>query len=310
MKKEVTVAIPVFNGEKFILEALESIVEQTRPVDHIVVCDNQSTDKTVSIINQFKSKYKDIDIQLHINHANIGNIKNYNKCLKLCSSDYLLILSSDDKLKPKAISKLAAFLNDHPNVAFVVGEKDFFDESGNIIETARKKQDRIFKKGEVMEFILATGMWIQHSSTLFNTKYTNEIGLWDPDYIGGDERFYAAVVQKFPIALLGDSLIFERKHLEQLGKKELLRFKDKLMHFKKNIQIADIESNDERRKKTKKILKKWVGSQCIVIGRKVWKNEKKPLLALKYWIYGLIHNPAILFQTNFLKTIARSLLNK
>lgn len=147
MKKEVTVAIPVFNGEKFILEALESIVKQTRPVDHIVVCDNHSTDKTVSIINQFKSKNEEVDIQLHINPTNIGNIKNYNKCLKLCRSDYLLILSSDDKLKPDAISKLAAFLDDHPNVAFVVGEKDIFDESGNIIATALKKAGSDFQKG-------------------------------------------------------------------------------------------------------------------------------------------------------------------
>lgn len=306
IKKEITVTIPVFNGEKYILEALQSIINQTIKIDHIIICDNHSTDNTVKIVEKFKSEYKDWDIQLHINNVNLGNMRNYNKCMELCHSDYLLILSSDDKLKPDTIEKQVHFLEEHPEIAFVAGKVDYIDENGLFIGRDKKINDRIFKKGEILELIQATNLWIQHSAVLFNTKYTKNIGKWEYKLIGGDERFYARVLRKYPIALLGDFLVEQRVHSEQLGTREHLRYKDKIMHFETNLKVADWEENPERARKARKILKNWIAAQSIVVSKSAWKNFGKKHFAIKYWFYGLKTNPNYYFNRYIYSNLKRT----
>jgi len=296
MKKEVTVTIPVFNGEKYILEALKSIIDQTIKINHIIICDNHSTDNTVKAVKNFKREHEEIDIQIHINNANLGNMRNYNKCMELCHSDYLLILSSDDKLKPDTIEKQVHFLEEHPEIAFVAGKVDYIDEDGNLIGKDRKVKDCILKKGEILELIQATNLWIQHSAILFNRKYTKTIGDWEYKLIGGDERFYARVLRQYPIALLGDYLVEQRVHTEQLGTREHLRYKDKIMHFETNLKVADWEDDPKRASKAKKILKKWIASQSIAVSNSAWKNFGKKQLSIKYWFYGLKTSPNYYFK--------------
>ena len=310
MKKKVTVAIPVFNGEKYILEALQSIIDQTIKVDHIIVCDNHSTDNTIKIVKQFKQEHEKWDTKLHINELNIGNIKNYNKCMELCQSDYLLILSSDDKLKNYTIEKQLNFFESHPEFALVGGRVDNIDSAGEIISRNTKLKDRLFNKGEILELINETRLWIQHSTVLLNTKFTKTIGFWDTKYIGGDERFWAQVLLKYPIVLLGTALVEERIHLEQLGKKEHLKYKDKIMHFESNLKVANFESSPERIRKTQKLLKNWIASQSIVVSNSVRKNSGKKQLAKKYWYYGLKTSPYYYFERyifNKVKAVKRRL---
>jgi len=313
VKKRITVAIPVFNGEKYISQALHSIIDQTLKVDNIIVCDNHSTDRTVKIIKEFKSTYKDWNIILHVNDTNLGNIRNYNKCMELCSSDFLLILSSDDKLKKDAIEKQIMFLDKHPQVAFVAGQVDLVDESGKFLKRDNLRKDRIFKKGEILEFIAETNLWIQHSALMMRPKYTKSIGFWDYKYIGGDERFWAQVLKEYPIGLVGEIWVEQRAHKNQLGNMEHLKFKDKIMHFKTNLKVAEWESNPDRTKKAKKLLKRWIASQSIVICNSVWKNFGKRQLAVKYWLYGLKTAPKVYFNLYVLskfKNVIRHIIKK
>ena len=97
---------------------------------------------------------------------------------------------------------------------------------------------------------------------------------------------------------------------DQSGTLETLVYKDKIMHFKSNIKIANFETDPQRRKEMKKALQKWAAKQCIAVGRKVWKYYGKYRLATKYWIYGIKQNPKILVEYHFLKTVMNSLLNR
>jgi len=67
MDKTVTVSIPVYNGERFILEALQSVINQTVKVNQIIICDNLSNDKTTHLVQQFIEDHKDWNIVIHIN---------------------------------------------------------------------------------------------------------------------------------------------------------------------------------------------------------------------------------------------------
>ncbi len=310
MKRKVTIAIPVYNGEKYILKALQSIVRQTYKVDKLLICDNKSNDNTIKIVKSFAKANSALEISLHINPNNIGTLPNFNKCLELCNSKYLLLLAVDDRLKHDAIEKLMGFYKQHPDFGVVAGKVDIIDENERVRFKSSHSHTIIFNKGQILELVEKTNLWIHPSAALYNMEYTRKIGFWDETNIGGDERYWAQILQQFPLAIIADSVTYQMVRRDQTGNLEHLRFKDKIMHFKSNLQVADFETDPQRRNKARKLLKKWAANQCIGVGRSVWKNYRKYGLALRYWIYGIKENPYILFKYRFFKTIAITIFKK
>ena len=106
-----SVALCTFNGEKYIASQLQSILKQTVTVNEIIICDDCSTDNTISIINSFVGSYPGI-ITLHINDRNIGGRKNFEKALSLTSGDFIFFSDQDDIwMKNKAERILTVFNN-------------------------------------------------------------------------------------------------------------------------------------------------------------------------------------------------------
>ena len=103
MKELLTIAMPVYERADFIKEALESALCQTPPVN-IMVVDN------ASIKTDFKAliaAYDPSRITYHRNPKNLGVHANFNQCIKLCPTPYVLILHDDDVLEPDYIERLS-----------------------------------------------------------------------------------------------------------------------------------------------------------------------------------------------------------
>ena len=92
----ISVAMATFNGEPYIQEQLDSIYNQTRKVDEIIIVDDCSTDSTVRVIEQYILSHKDIDIKLYKNEENLGYKKNFKKAISLCHGDYVFLSDQDD----------------------------------------------------------------------------------------------------------------------------------------------------------------------------------------------------------------------
>lgn len=102
-----SVALCTYNGERYIREQLESILNQTVKVDEIVVCDDGSTDNTLPIIEGLAvTTYTSIHI--HRNETNLGPAKNFQKAINLCSGDIIFLSDQDDVWMP---DKVAAIIN-------------------------------------------------------------------------------------------------------------------------------------------------------------------------------------------------------
>ena len=127
---QITVAIPTYNSEKFIVEAIDSIVKQNHKVDEMIVTDDNSADKTIDILGELNISVT--KIKIFRNKNNLGYPKNWNKCFEYCKTKYLVILHHDDILKRDCIEKQINFLNVNPECAFVGAHKDLIDENGNI----------------------------------------------------------------------------------------------------------------------------------------------------------------------------------
>ena len=97
----------VFNGEKYIQETIDSVLEQTYSNIQYIIIDGASTDSTNDIIKRYKNK-----IDCYVSEKDNGMYEAINKGLKLATGDYILILNSDDYLATKnVLSELNRLLN-------------------------------------------------------------------------------------------------------------------------------------------------------------------------------------------------------
>ena len=85
-----SVALCTYNGEKYLREQLDSILNQTSAVDEIIVCDDRSTDNTVCILEEYQSKFPNLFF-IYINEANLNSTKNFQKALNLCQNEVVFL---------------------------------------------------------------------------------------------------------------------------------------------------------------------------------------------------------------------------
>jgi glycosyltransferase involved in cell wall biosynthesis len=98
LKAKIITTIPVYNGEKFVVQTLESIAQQTLRPDRVVVLDNCSTDQTEALVKNFAG----IQCEFIRNPSNLGLFQNFNRCLEFApETEFLQILHADDTLKPE-----------------------------------------------------------------------------------------------------------------------------------------------------------------------------------------------------------------
>ena len=114
MEPIITVAIPTYNGEPWIKQCLDSVLAQTRQDFCILISDDGSQDKTISIIKEYAENDPRITIQYN-NHKK----RNYFSLIENCNTPYLKILCQDDWLLPDCLEKQLFLLENDPKLGLV-----------------------------------------------------------------------------------------------------------------------------------------------------------------------------------------------
>ena len=104
MRPLVSILIPAYNAEPWIADTIQSALAQTWPRKEIIVVDDGSDDRTISIANEFSSRGVFVAFQ-----KNRGEAAARNKALSFCSGDYIQWLDADDILAPDKISRQMEF---------------------------------------------------------------------------------------------------------------------------------------------------------------------------------------------------------
>lgn len=124
MKSKVTVAIPVYNDEKYLREAIDSILHQTYKDFILLIINDGSTDSSQDII----ASYTDKRIKL-INHpCNMGRPAARNTALEAADTEYLAWMDADDISLPNRLQKQIAFLDSHPKISVCGSRVRYFHE--------------------------------------------------------------------------------------------------------------------------------------------------------------------------------------
>jgi len=126
---KVTVLMPVYNGERYLHEAIESVLMQTFTDFEFLIIDDASTDRSVEIIKS----YNDPRIRLVHNEKNLKLISTLNKGIDLADGKYIARMDCDDISLPQRLAKQVAFLEVHSSCAVVATKIVQIDTNGGTI---------------------------------------------------------------------------------------------------------------------------------------------------------------------------------
>lgn len=126
----VSVALAVFNAQRYLSEAIDSILQQTFTDFELIIIDDGSTDKSLKILQRYA--LHDSRIRL-FSRENRGIAKTRNEITRLAQGEFIAVMDADDVMMPDRLANQVEFLRQHPNVVCVGGAHDFIDEAGRVL---------------------------------------------------------------------------------------------------------------------------------------------------------------------------------
>lgn len=236
-----SVALCSYNGEKYIHQQIDSILNQTHRPSEIVVCDDGSTDRTPEILAEYQKQYPEI-FRIHFNEINLRSVKNFEKAISLCSKAIIFLSDQDDIWAENKAEKIVSFLDNHAEIDVVATNGFCIDENGVVHEKYSLWDAPVFlkEKGKNIDYFeiillcnIATG-----ASMAFRAALKPEIMPFPvlKDY-HHDEWIALNTAIKGRFEFLNDKLFYYRTHQEQQvggvffdkteeGKAKLMRFFD------------------------------------------------------------------------------------
>lgn len=130
MEENIDILLATYNGEKYIEEQIESILNQTYKNINLIISDDCSTDNTRKILTEYTQKDKRITV--YFQNENQGYIKNFEFLLKQVKNPYYMLSDQDDVWLPEKVEKSIKTLKEK-NVDFVFGDLEVVDQNLNTI---------------------------------------------------------------------------------------------------------------------------------------------------------------------------------
>jgi len=127
----VSIGLPVYNGEPYLTEAIQSVLDQTYRNLELIICDNDSTDRTAEICRGFAAR--DARIRYFRNERNLGAARNFNLTVERASGAYFKWAAADDRIAPEFLAMSVEALQSDPSIVLCHSQVKVIDEHGNEI---------------------------------------------------------------------------------------------------------------------------------------------------------------------------------
>lgn len=129
----VSIAVPVFNGERYLRESLDGLLAQTFTDFELVIADNASTDGTEAICREYVAR--DARVRYHRNERNLGGPGNFRRVFELSRGEYHKWSTADDLWHPTFVERCVAVLDARPDVVLAYPRSNIVDATGAVIRT-------------------------------------------------------------------------------------------------------------------------------------------------------------------------------
>lgn len=230
----VSVALATFNGKKYLRNQLDSICNQTYKNIEIIVSDDASSDETIELLNEYKSKY---GLKYYINDKNYGLISNFQKAIEHCTGDYIALADQDDIWKPNKIEML---LKNIDNKSLICSDALVIDSNGNVLSHSLFDYAKLkFFYQDQFKYLLF-GNFVPGCTMLFRKELKDYI-LPIPQNFQFHDWWIALVAAAIGgIAFCSEPLIMYRKHDSNCS---LTAYPEKQNGSNLTKKICDVKSN-------------------------------------------------------------------
>lgn len=220
----VSIGLPVFNEEKSINRALESLISQTYSNLEINISDNCSTDNTVIICQSYAKK--DRRISININKENLGVSENFRIAFKISNGKYFMLASGDDYWRPEFIETLVNEMESHPTsgAAFCAVRIEMPD--GTFVVNTRftgNDNPNELSNWKIAAKLLSPNRKIKSKKyplfmySLFRKEALSEIFAIEKDIFNfGDRAFLSLVTMKYRFSYV-DKILFTKTQQEKFS---------------------------------------------------------------------------------------------
>jgi glycosyltransferase involved in cell wall biosynthesis len=212
----VSIGMPVFNGEKYLRQALDSILAQTYQDFELIISDNASTDDTPHICRAYAAK--DNRIRYYRNKNNLGATRNFNRVFELSLGVYFKWAAYDDVISPDFLSKCVRVLDQDPSIVLCHSKTARIDENGVVVGAYDSATNDSREPHERLRGILSKKgfPWM-----IFGVMRADALSMTPllRDYIGSDWNLLAEISLIGRIYEIPEYLFFRRDHPDAYTRK-------------------------------------------------------------------------------------------
>jgi len=236
----VSVCVPMYNGEEYIRETLDSIVSQTYSNIEVVVVDDGSNDNSIKIVEEYSNK--DSRIKLYRNEKNLGLVGNWERCIEKANGDWIKFLFQDDVMQSRCVEKMLIACIKH-DVKFALCARNFkFEENANhkTKETftyeltkpenvfSRKSYYTPYETSQLISTHLIENVLGEPICTLFHKSLHQQFGGFDANMRQMvDYAYNLKIVLNNSFVFLDEKLVTFRVHSDSTTNKNILNSSQK-----------------------------------------------------------------------------------
>lgn len=246
---KISVALCTYNGGKYIEEQLNSILFQHYTIDEIQIGDDGSKDDTISIINRFRKKFK--EIHLTVNPNRLGIVKNFENTIKRCRGDYICLSDQDDIWKSNKLEVIIPILERNPKIKACFTNASLIDEKGNIITGSlwesfgvKKGSECLLSTERLFEYLLRFGNIATGTTMVLKSESVNSLIPFCQRY---DYEFHDVIIARTlamnkEIIPIDEELIKYRLHRNQQSGIFEEKYWDEMFFLKKNVLLKEFKN--------------------------------------------------------------------
>ena len=210
MTPVVTVVIPVYNGENYLHEAIDSVLQQTFKDVEVIVVDDGSTDSTGSIVEHYAEQHPALVRGLR--KENGGTATALNAGIRAAKGKYVAWLSHDDRFVPHKLETQLRILREQPEVVGIYSDYAYIDAAGKQIGGARST---VYPPTQMMRHLLQC-VFINGSTLLIERRCFEEVGYFDETLrYTHDAMMWLKLVDSYQLAYCPETLSAYRLHATQ-----------------------------------------------------------------------------------------------
>ncbi len=197
----ISVLLSVYNSEKYVAIAIESILNQTFADFELIIVDDRSTDSSWDIVQRYAKQDKRIIV--FRNEVNLGGCNTLIKGLEFCTGKYYARLDNDDWSYPDRLEKQFNFLEAHSDVGIVGGTMEIINKNGDVIG----KREYNLSDSEIRKKIFRYSPF-SHPLVMIRKSILDKVGGYDPEYAPADDyEMYFRIGRESKFANLADVIL-------------------------------------------------------------------------------------------------------